>query len=525
MRFSWLYLPLLLAAAPSAAGCSQHDAAADREPTPGVPGTDATLRFDDQGTLELAPAELRDVGVIGSPPASYEVRFSIVGDSAGAWLDRTAVTAGPDGRASVALHAPSLASTFRLRATLKDGPSAEIGVAVSEKGFGTIHVTPLYAGEREVTEWVASVKAGTTCADIAATLPTDPEGALVETAGPDEPVVVRSAPVGPNLAVAIRAGRSIWGCADVADLQAGATRDARVTVKDGPIDLAATSLDLTLDFTPTGAVDGYLAATSERVVDALLPEGAEATTLLDAMALAAPADQAPAFDEERLNAGWDQLAEGHLAGLPVSVRDTCGAWAALGLAQQAPTITGYLRAISDAPGQAFFQAKSIGAIAAEDAGLPPEHLMSWTSEPGDVLRLVGDLYWIPSRFVGAAAWQGAEGELPSAASMPEALAEAAQCQALGATLGGYPGCDGACLADLCLAAFAARWQLALDASALAGLVGGIGVSASGGATVDEDAAPTAWTAAWLGVISDGESAPVTFQGQATAVASQGGGPE
>lgn len=524
MRFSLLYLPLLLAAATSGVGCSQHDAARDVEAA-GVPGTDATLTFDDAGTLELAPGERRVVGVTGSPPASYEVRFSLIGKATGAWLDSTTVVAGPDGQASVQLHGPSLASTFRLRATLKDGPSAEIGVAVSDKGFGTIHVVPRYAGQREVSAWVASVKAGTTCADIATTLPDDPEGALVETAGPDEPVVVRSAPVGPNLAVALRAGRAMWGCVDVSDLQAGATRDVRVTVKDGPIDLAATSLDLTLAFTPSGDVQTLFAATTERLVEALLPEGVEAAALLDEMALAAPDDQALAFAEQRSLGLWDQVTAGHLASLEVPLRDACSAWAALGLTQQTPEISGYLRALGDVPGNAFFQATSFGTVDAEDAGLPPEHRMSWTTEPGDVLRLVGDLYWIPSRFVGAVAWQAASSALPTAASMPEALAEAAQCQALGATLAGYPGCDEACLADLCLAALAARWQLALDASALAGLVGELGVSASGPATVDEDAIPITWSADCIGVISNGESEPVTVQGQASALASPGASPE
>ncbi|MCC6551438.1 MAG: hypothetical protein IT372_00265, partial [Polyangiaceae bacterium] len=314
-------------------------------------------------------------------------------------------------------------------------------------------------------------------------------------------------------------------CADVADLQAGATRDVEVTVKDGPIDLAATSLDVTLTFTPTGEAQALLAGMAERLVDALLPDGGEAAALLDAMAQASPADQAQSFADARSAGSWDALAAAHMAALPVPVRAACSGWAALGLSQQPPEITGYLGAISDVPGQAFFRVKTLGSIDAEPAGLPPEHLMSWTTEPGDVLRLVGDLFWIPSRFVGAAAWQGASSELPSATSMPEALAEAAQCPALGAALGGYAGCDAACMADLCVAGLSERWQMALDASALAGLVGGIGVSASGPAVVDQDAAPVGWSADWLGVISDGEGAPVTVQGQASAVASQGGGPD
>ena len=524
MRFSWLYLPLFVAVASPGLACSAEDSPRVPADPTGVPGPDATLSFSEEGTLELAPGEERAVGVVVIPPARYEVSFSILGDAPGAWLDRTQIAADPDGRAAVVLHAPSVATTFRLRATVKDGPSAELGVSVSDKGFATLRVIPAYAGQRQATEWTASAKAGTTCKELEATLPDVPEGALVESAAADEPdgVEIRSAPVGPNLAVALRAGRAGWGCADVTDLEAGKTRAIEVPVKDGPVDLAATALDLTMTFTPTADVGAILAATTSRVVDAMLPDGGEAVALLDAMEAALPPDQQAAFAEQRDLVGWNDTAIQHFGALPAPVREACRGWAEADLAARPPEITAELRGIGEVPGKAWLQVITLGGLPADDAGVPPTaHQSSWSAEPGDRLRLDGTVYWIPSRYVGAAAWQGALAAQPGAASMGEALAAAAGCDDLAASLGGFGTCDGACLASLCATALDARWALALDASAVAGLSGSVALSASGPALVDQNAVPVSWSAAWLGKISDGET-EATVQGEAEGVESSSG---
>jgi len=520
MRFSWSYLPLILAAASPGLACSTDLGDGGPPIDGGVSGPDAVLRFEPQGTLELAPGEERAVGVVGSPPARYEVSFSLVGEAAGAWLDRTKVVADAGGRAAVTLHAPSVASTFRLRATLKEGPSAEIGASVSEKGFGTVRVIPRYDGHRQASEWTASVKAGTTCAAIAARLPEEPEGALVATAPADEPggVEITSAPVGPNLAVAIRAGRAMWGCVNVPDLAAGKEREVEVAVKDGPIDLPATSLDLSLAFTPTAGVSALLEATTTRLVDAFLPENDEAAALLDAMAMAVPSDMAEEFAEQRAQMDWDGLTANHLEAAGQPLREVCRGWTAAGLAALPAEITGQIQGIADVPGKAWLEVTALGGVSAEDAGVPPTaHQMSWSADPGDVLRLTGILYWVPSRYAGAAAWVGAQEALPGATSVAQALGEVAGCEALGADLGGYAGCDALCLAALCQAALAARWEAALDASALAGLAGTVAIAASGPGAVDQEAVPVAWNAAWLGKISDGET-EATVEGQAEAAA-------
>src|SRR5262245_1957342 len=165
------------------------------------------------------------------------------------------VTADENGEASVLVRAPHQATTFQLRATIQSaqgklGSFAEIGVAVSDQGFGTLRVLPVYSGARPIKGWTASVIARTTCQDIASTLPAVPDGALVATGPNDQPLLVKGAPVGPNLAVAVRSSKYMWGCADAADLKPDATLDVPVTIVDKPIDLAATNLILNLEYNP-----------------------------------------------------------------------------------------------------------------------------------------------------------------------------------------------------------------------------------------------------------------------------------
>ncbi|AKT40161.1 hypothetical protein [Chondromyces crocatus] len=523
MRFSWLYLPLVAAVAVVGPACSVQgdDDARGTLPTDGVPGPDATLSFNEEGTLELAPGEERTVHVTASPPAKYEISFSIVGDASGAWLDRTKAVADAAGRASVKLHAPSLATTFRLRAAVKDGPSTDLGIAVSDKGFAPLLITPVYAGQRQAEEWTATVKAGMTCAEIASSLPEGPEGGLVATtpAADAATLTIKGAPVGPNLAVAVRAGRAMWGCSDIPDLEAGKERAVSVTIKDGPLDLGATRLDLSLAFTPNAPLSALAQTTASRILDVFLPVDHEGTALLDAMAALMTPDQQLAFADHRTSAGWDDAATEHLHDLPTPLRDTCRTWIEAGLATLTPEITAHLSGIGNLPGKAWLQVTQLGGVPAQDAGVPlTAHQASWTSEPGDVLRLDGKIYWVPSRYVGAAAQRGALESHPQTTTMGDALALAAACEPLATALGGFIGCNTTCLAALCTDALEARWAHGVEASTLGALTGTISLSASGASVVNQDATPVRWNAAWLGRISDG-AIEATVQGQATATES------
>ena len=101
--------------------------------------------------------------------------------------------------------------------------------------------------------------------------------------------------------------------------------------------------------------------------------------------------------------------------------------------------------------------------------------------------------------VGAAADLGVQGY------MADALAKAAACSDLGATLPGLDACDGGCLADLCRTALLTRWHDAMDVSAANDVVGTIEIDATGQIKVDDDALPVALMGNWIGSVSDGET--------------------
>ncbi|AUX41993.1 hypothetical protein SOCE26_034180 [Sorangium cellulosum] len=497
------------------ASCSIHlESGSDAEGgAPWDPAPPVMLRFEEEGTLQLVPGELRTVRITVQPPAAYHVSFSLLGEAAGAWVDKTTITTTEDGRGSVGLHASNLGSTFRLRAATDDGLATELGVAVSAEGFGTLHIHPSYQGTRVAKNWMASVVAGSTCDEIAITAPRAPPGALMAHGGPEGPVIMAGAPVGPSLAVALYSGKMLWGCASERELQAGATRDVTVPIQDLPIDMAATRLDTTLLVSPSEGLEDLLAAAADRRLDEFLPEGGEAAALLDAMELAAPVDQVPAFAARRAALDWDATAQAHLAALSIPLRERCRGWARAGREALPLEIVGVLRGQEDTPGHARFEVSWLGSPTAESDGPTPAYSMSWTAESGDTLRLSGTLSWMPSRYLLGATEAVVAEEMPSAGSMPEALSAAAQCAELGASLGGYSGCDPDCMTALCAGGLKLRWHATMTQD---GPPGEIVVNALGPAEINSAAVPEVWTARWLGTLSDGEGAAASVAGDAHA---------
>ncbi len=510
MRFSWTTLGFL-AAVLGPAGCSLASNGpneATRHAAPPAPAS-ALIHFEQEGTITLAPGKSRSIRVIASPPTSYDVRFALIDDALDGYIESAAVKADARGIATIELHAPNQPTMFHLRASIvlengEAGPSAETSVAVSAQGFGTVRVLPQYTGKRAVQTWTASVAARTTCADLAATLPGEPDGALVAKAAFGAAPLVLNAPVGPNLAVAVRAGHYGWGCADTTNLTADGTLEVKVTIVDKPIDLAATDLDLALTYEPDAV--GYAAlihGASALLREAFLPKGApEAEIVLAAMGQAAPGDQAAMFEAARAALGWNSLAAAHFEGLETSVRDRCGIWIGAGLPLQAHTIQAHLAAKSGAPGVAAVNVLTIGSVDAGSAGVPAASPFSWTANPDDTLILGGIVAWQPSRYVGAAAFAGAKIVQPTAQTMANALAQAADCAGLAAKLGGFGACDTACVEQLCVQALGDRWSLGLAASTDAGLLGHLSITASGPAQIDDTAKLRGFNGIWLGTVSD-----------------------
>jgi hypothetical protein len=479
------------------------------EPTLNPPPASTELRFEVPGTVELEPGERRTLTVQADPPGAYVVSFAMIGDALDARLDRGSAVTDAEGRASVEVQAADSATTFYVRAWIEDGPFAEVAVAVSGDGFGDLRILPQYKGNREVSTWTASVVARTNCAAIAPILPEDAADAILATAPAGEPIILKSLPIGPNFAITVRAGHYAWGCADKADLVPNGEVDVKVDVADKPLDLSATDLELTLGFTPPEEPYlGILSSGRDALVGGFLPESDAdaAVALLDAMSAAyVPSSEldAQAFTAARSAGGWDALTADHLTALPTPLRAQLDAWMLSSTAEPL-VLRGRLRA-QDAPaGLAIFEPLQLGIIDAGTAGMPGDHLVTWTGQPGDKVHLGASLFWLPSRYMAgvcrAAALTGADED----ATMADALAAAADCDGLGATLGSFSKCDAGCVAGLCKQALASRWKAAIDASAEAWQIGEIKVAAVGTAKVDDEAAPLSFEGAWSGSLSDGQ---------------------
>jgi hypothetical protein len=511
MSFSYVRMPLVIVAALAAASCSVG--LGDYAPTepPIIPGPNTTLAFKDTGTLALAPGESRTVSVTTSPPGSYEISFALLGAALDASLDKAKVVATNKGLATVTLKAPNASTSFRLRASLNDGLSVELPVAVSDKGFGSIRAVPIYSGTRQVKEWVASVMTGTNCKAITSLLPDMLEAPQNATAPLGEEPVIDLVPVGPNIAVVVGAGRYIWGCTDEPNLKAGEELAVKVTVINKPIDLAATDLDVTLEFdakpSPLGDV---LKSAAVLLTDAMLPSTIEEASfeLLNGMEQATPIESADAFTQKRAELGWDMTVAQHLGTLGVAPQQQILDWIAGKLAPtgnpplMSSQVSGHLKAAGSAPGKAIFTVKKLWDVDAEAAGFPASHLVSWTADASDTVMLGGTIFWMPSQFMGNLALASAQEAMPGVMTMPEALGQLVGCEAIGAALVGYDGCDAVCMADLCKTALAKRWDMGLNASAEAGLVGEITITAAGPAKVNDDAAPMSFDGKWLGLISN-----------------------
>jgi hypothetical protein len=481
---------------------------------PPPPPHNAMLAFEEEGTIALTPGETRTITVIATPPNSYEISFALLGAPLNASLDKAKVLADPDGRASVTLKAPNAATTFQLRASMKDGVFAELPIAVSDKGFGSLRVVPVYAGKREVTMWVASAVTGTNCEAIAALLPEDLKAPQNATAPAGKEPLLESVPVGPNVAIVLRAGYYIWGCTDEPNLKAGQELSVKVPVIDRPIDLSATDLDLDLSLTADGLpYASMMKEAATALVGGLLPSSIDgaSSALLDAMIAKSSPHIADTLVKERSMQDWDAITVDHLAGLATPPQEQILQWIEDKLKAEGDPpvassgITGRLVAAKSAPSKALFQVKSFGGVDARSAGIPASHLMSLTADASDTVVLNGTLYWMPSRYVGGVALQAATEAMPGVVSMTEALDALFGCPALAASLGGMI-CDASCLEVLCHAALEDLWEQGLEASAEAGIVGQIEIMASGRAKVDDHAAPMSLEdGTLLGTLSDGSS--------------------
>ena len=477
-------------------------------------GAQSVAFEDDDPTLMMVPGEDRTLKVRVSPPGVYVVRFALLGDSKNAALDRSEATTDEQGVGEIELVAPTEPTTFSLRASVGTAVTDQKAVSVSASGFGTVQIVPRYQGERPISFWVGSVVTGTKCADLPGTPP--PDGPLANTSLAEQAPRVEGVPVGPVLAVTLRAGHYAGGCTDVESIDADQLNEVLVSVVDRPMQLDETDLAIDLGVDTTAP---EWSSTVEAAIDALTTEmlGAgenDAAALLDAMNLATldAADEV-AFAAARSTGLWDDALVGQM-GSASSLSSAVREWIRSGMEtfESVTTFSGSLESAGASGGQAILHLDTVAGIDAATAGFAESNGdMSWSADPGDTVHLGGKLFWFPSKLLTAVAVGPAGDVVAGAVTVPEALSAIVDCGSVGTALvasGQAPGvafgaCDASCVEQLCDAALVTMWQRAEQASASSASIATLSVTAAGDATVDDEARPRAFDGSWVGTVDVG----------------------
>ncbi len=463
------------------------------------PPTTLGIVFTPGTTLTLSPGEEIDLGVISSPPAERRITFGLLaGDPAefhDASLTPTQTTSDAEGKAKVTLRATSVAATFLVRASLDDGTETRRAVSVSAEGYGSLSITPKYAGARELGTWTASARAGVSCVNLVSLLD---DGPLVDRG--KAPLLVESIPVGPSIAVVVRAGQLAAGCLTVPRLEPDELRKLDVLVTDLPLRLDRGSQQLAFGIessTPEFSAElaAAIADTTAAFADAH-PDDAE-LLLADWAAGIKDDDDRLAFEQNAQDNDFHALVLAELSGsqaLRGRVQQLLEA-ASLTLVD-ASTFEGLL---TFGPKKATFALQFAAGVPAAQSGFFTESNWSRSLEPSDVLVLGGTLEYQASRFLTSIVEHTAKQEASPGPS--EELAALADCASIAAKLvdasGGavHDGCDEGCALLACQDALDRAWTRAADQSTM---LSRLSVAMSGAARHTDQAEIASFEGAWLG---------------------------
>jgi hypothetical protein len=480
--------------------------------TGGAPATpQLSIKFQDT-PIRVTPREERRVTVQVTPAGARTVRFALLGAQSDstpvdAALDRSELISDPSGLASVILTAPSSSIDFLLRAQVGD-VSATTPISVVAGALVSLEVHPSYAGRRIASEWIASVHVGTTCEDL-------PNGVVS-----DSPLLVRGTtasalrledvPAADELAVTLRADDFARGCTTVSQPSPNADTEVVVVVTDEPIDLANTTLELSLGIDAKDAsFAAELDAALESMQSAMLNgEANDLVALLDDMQAELKAGTASKFTAARAEANWDDSVLPLLGrGADTRLQEAVARYGRIGRAAlfSPRAFEGRLTGggSSETPTLAL---ERVGGIAAEEIGLRAG-ASSWNVDPSDTLAFAATLGWAPSALLSALSLAPASAET-GARDVPGALAEALSCSRLASYLTNGLGdavaelvavCPITCLEASCETALVRMWDRAISASG--DVATEMSVLATGAATVGPERQAIAVTGSWVGRLS------------------------
>jgi hypothetical protein len=476
------------------------------------------LDFAGKEEFELNPRQVIEIVVEVEPHAAREISFALLSApdvQHDGVLDRSWTLSDANGLARVSLTAPSTPVKLSLRAGT-GSVFVYAQISVTARGTTTITVLPRYTGPREVTQWVASVHVGKSCEDLIGLLG---DGDWVGVSPTDE-VEIRDVPVGQPLAVTLRSGRFLNGCANEGGVAEGPATRVVVPVSAVPLNLENSVLDVTIGLE---AGDPTLEAALERGrADAALalrsssgeaPAAAnDVAALLDVMQSGLTLMQSEAFAAARAAEGWDaRVADALDDPQGTRLTDALLRWSTIGRSAllSSHAFEGRLQSSPNLAGHASLTIDRAAGVAAGELGVIAEPISTWEADGTDKLAFGGSLSWTPSKLAAGLAIAPALAETGSG-TLDAALQRLYDCPLVAQTIAessSFAGCDAMCLETLCSSGLSALWDRIRNFSG--GASERLELTAVGNATVGEDAQAVALVATWVGRLA---SAPETIIG-------------
>jgi hypothetical protein len=476
--------------------------------TGGAPtAAQVTIKFQDT-PIRVTPREERRVTVKVTPASAHTVRFALLGAQSDstpvdAALDRSELISDASGLASVLLTAPSSSTDFLLRAQVGD-VSVTTPVSVVAGSLVNLQLHPSYASKRIVSEWVASVHVGTACEDFPNGVVSD--SPLLVRGSADADLRLEDVPAADKLAVVLRGDSFAHGCTTVSQPAPDTDTEVVVIVADEPIDLANTTLDVSLgvdakDAPFTAELDAALAS----IQTAMLNGAAnDLIAVLDDMQAELKAATASKFAAAREEAAWDDSLLPLLGrGADTRLDEAVLRYSRIGRAALFSPLAFEGRLMGDGSSETPSLAlERVAGIAASELGIRAE-ASSWNVDSSDTLAFAATLGWSPSELLAALSLAPASAET-GARDVPGALAEVLSCEGLAPHLANGLGavaelvavCPIACLRALCEAALVRMWDRASAASA--DVTTEMSVLATGAAKIGPERRAVSLDGSWVG---------------------------
>lgn len=456
-------------------------------------------------SLRLSPGESSEIEIIVDPPERRKVQLALLGDTGGAYLDRSEIWTHPStGRARVTLTVPATSEYLLLRASVGRA-FRELEIDVRNEVFGTLRVDVRYSGFRTIHQWSVAVLPGKTCtrtnldtanySDPFDAVPLPPQDGRPAF----EPFDVINVPTQRWVAVLVRGDRLAFGCRDDIRIDVSREQSVRIALTDRPLQLDALDLPLALGWDPSAEMSSSFEVVVERMMaaftsgaardlDALLGEMQRLSETPDAFAHAATAE------------GWLTRWANAYPDTWLSTR--LRAWLARSVQDLfvGDLVTGRLHGSDDVRGLGWLELWSFGGVTPRAIGVPPQFNVELAAETSDRLRLETRLLWRSSRLLASLADAHAIPPSGGTPGVPQTLAELLDCSTASGLLAGEDGmgfetCDVECLATLCRSALGQMWRNAGNAVPE---ISELSLSGSGVTEIDDRAVPIAVQGSWVG---------------------------